>query len=316
MEILNDINQPKRCKYCGSFHVRRYGHYKGVQRLFCNVCKRKFVDNQALPGMKTPADQIDSAVNTYYEGLSLNAVRRNLQQTYNNYPSDSTVYAWLTRYTKEAIKVADEFHPQVGAQWVVDETVIHKNWGGRKRRLWLIDIIDTDTRFLLSTKLSRNRNKEDIKVLMEKAREKAGKAPKEVWSDGWGGYRDGIELAFGSETKHVVTTPFGDADSSSTLIERWHGTLKDRTKIMRGLKTKDSAQLLLDGWLIHYNYFRPHEGLDGKTPAEKAKVQLPFKNWLDVVKMPQARITPMTKAPRINQTRAILPHRKVFPLRG
>jgi transposase-like protein len=217
-------------------------------------------------------------------------VRRNLQQTYNNYPSDSTVYGWLTRYTKEVIKEADKIHPQVGGQWVVDETVVHKNWGGRKRKLWLIDIIDTDTRFLLATKLSRNRNKEDIRVLMEKAKEKAGKSPKEVWSDGWGGYRDGIELAFGAETKHVVTTPFGDADSSSTLIERWHGTLKDRTKIMRGLKTKETAQLILDGWLIHYNYFRGHEGLDGKTPAEKARVQLPFKNWLDVVKVPQVRV--------------------------
>ena len=91
--------------------------------------------------MKTPTEQIGSAINTYYEGLSLNAVRRNLQQTYNNYPSDSTVYEWVSRYTKEAIKEADKIHPQVGGQWVVDETVVHKNWGGRKRRLWLIDVL-------------------------------------------------------------------------------------------------------------------------------------------------------------------------------
>lgn len=281
--VANEEFFTPKCKFCDSAHVVRFGHRKGVQRWWCKACKRKFVDNKALPGMKTPIEQIGSAVNTYYEGLSLNGVRRNLQSTYNNYPSDSTVYEWITRYTKEALKETDKYHPQVGGQWVVDETVVHRNWGGRKRRLWLIDIIDTDTRFLLGTKLSANRNKEDIRTLMEKAKEKAGKTPKEVWSDGWGGYRDGIELAFGADTKHVVTTPFGDADSSSTLIERWHGTLKDRTKVMRGLKTKETAQLILDGWLVHYNYFRGHEGLDGKTPAEKANIRLPFRNWLDVV---------------------------------
>jgi transposase-like protein len=322
IRVANEEFYIPKCKFCNSAHVVRFGHRKGVQRWWCKTCKRKFVDNKAMPGMKTPTEQIGSAVNTYYEGLSLNAVRRNLQQTYNNYPSDSTVYEWITRYTKEALKEADKIHPQVGGQWVVDETVVHRNWGGKKRRLWLIDIIDTDTRFLLATKLSRNRAKEDIKTLMEKAKEKAGKSPKEVWSDGWGGYRDGIELAFGADTKHVVTTPFGDADSSSTLTERWHGTLKDRTKVMRGLKTKETAQLILDGWLIHYNYFRPHEGLDGKTPAEKSNVQLPFKNWLDVVQaqnvtlsIPKVRLlrTPMPvftpsharisspKAPRVNR---------------
>ena len=37
-------------------------------------------------------------------------------------------------------------------------------------------------------------------------------------------------------------------------------------------------------WLIHYNFFRPHEYLDGKTPAEKAGIKFTFDNWLDVVR--------------------------------
>ena len=44
------------------------------------------------------------------------------------------------------------------------------------------------------------------------------------------------------------------------------------------------ARLLLDGWLLHYNFFRPHEYLGGKTPAEKAGIKFTFDNWLDVVK--------------------------------
>jgi len=53
---------------------------------------------------------------------------------------------------------------------------------------------------------------------------------------------------------------------------------------MRGLKKKETARLIMDGWLVHYNFFRPHESLRGKTPSEKAGIKFPFKNWLDAVR--------------------------------
>ncbi|HEY81763.1 MAG TPA: IS1 family transposase [Dehalococcoidia bacterium] len=65
-----------RCKYCGSGHVVKFGTFRGVQRWWCKECQRKFVDNRALPGMKTPKEQVASALNMYYEGMSLNAIRR------------------------------------------------------------------------------------------------------------------------------------------------------------------------------------------------------------------------------------------------
>lgn len=53
---------------------------------------------------------------------------------------------------------------------------------------------------------------------------------------------------------------------------------------MRGLKKPETSLLFLDGWLVHYNFFRPHEALGGKTPAEKAGITFPLENWLDVIK--------------------------------
>ncbi len=70
---------------------------------------------------------------------------------------------------------------------------------------------------------------------------------------------------------------------NTNLIERFHGTLKARIKVMRGLKKPETALEILDGWLVHYNFFRPHESLGDTTPAEKAGIKFPFKNWLDVV---------------------------------
>ena len=59
--------------------------------------------------------------------------------------------------------------------------------------------------------------------------------------------------------------------------------LKARTKIMRGLKDIESARLFTQGWLLYYNYLRPHESLSGRTPAQFAGVKYPYRNWQDIV---------------------------------
>ena len=271
------------CKFCGSPEIVKNGTRGGTQYWLCKNCGRGFTANKALPKMRYSIDDIASAIYQYYAGSSLNEIRGHIEQQSGIRPSDSAIYNWVKRFSKIAVDKAKNYRPQVGDSWVADETVIHNNFGGKKKRLWLIDIIDSDTRFLLATKLSINRNKHDIKELMELARDRTGKTPKEVLTDGWKGYLDGIELAYGADAKHIQTTPFGDKASSTTLIERWHGTLKDRTKVMRGMKSLDTAKAILDGWLVYYNFFRTHESL-GRTPAEEAKIKFPYKNWLDIVK--------------------------------
>ena len=89
-----------------------------------------------------------------------------------------------------------------------------------------------------------------------------------------------------AETRHLPAKRL-TARPGTQLIERFHGTLKARTKVMRGLKKRETAQLITDGWLVHYNFFRPHEALGNKTPAEKAGIKFPFRNWVDVVKSSQ-----------------------------
>jgi len=108
---------------------------------------------------------------------------------------------------------------------------------------------------------------------MEKAAERADKAPKIVLTDKLAAYLDGIELAFGADAEHRKGSPF-DVQTNTNLIERFQGTLKDRTKVLRGLKRPDTARKFIEGFLIHYNYFRPHISLKGKTPARKAGVIL------------------------------------------
>jgi putative transposase len=52
--------------------------------------------------------------------------------------------------------------------------------------------------------------------------------------------------------------------------------VRDREKTMRGLKIPDTK--ILPGYQIYYNYFRPHEALKGKTPADVCGIQIEGEN--------------------------------------
>ena len=267
------------CKHCGSTNLVRYGQSGGVQYWWCKDCRHKFADNDALPGMKTPIMEVGAALSMYYRGMSIDEIRGHLDQQYNDCPSSATVYDWICRFTDEAVTKARSYKPKVGYVWVADETML--DIGGKK--VWFWDLIDVKTRFLLASHLSYQRTSEHAKRFVEKAAERAGKPPKVIITDKLFAYLDGIEMAFGADTQHVQSKGFSVMPNTN-LIERFHGTLKSRTKVMRGLKSPESALLILDGWLVYYNFFRPHEALGDKTPTEKAGIDFPLKNWLDVVK--------------------------------
>jgi putative transposase len=280
-EMIRMEAEPIKCKYCQSQNVYRFGHYKGVQRYYCNSCKRKFTPADTLPKMKTPVLVIADALNSYYGGMSLDNIVDNIAQQTGVRMTDAGVYNWIVRFTKEALNKTKDLHPKVGNKWIADECVL--DIGGKK--LWHWEVIDSDTRYLLSTHLSRTRTTEDAQKLMERALKVSGKIPKTIITDSLRAYIDGIELTFGADTKHIQSEPFAKAGLSTNIIERWHSTLRTRTNIMRGMDSPKKSRLLLEGFIFYYNYFRPHEGLDNRTPAEVAGIKSPYKNWIDVVRL-------------------------------
>lgn len=65
-------------------------------------------------------------------------------------------------------------------------------------------------------------------------------------------------------------------------MERMNGEIRDREKVLRGLKKEDSP--ILSGYQLYHNYFRSHEGLDGKTPAQAAGIEIQGENkWMTVI---------------------------------
>jgi hypothetical protein len=138
---------------------------------------------------------------------------------------------------------------------------------------------------------------------MNEAKRRAGKSPKRIITDKLAAYIDGIELVFGGDTKHVQSKPFTDVNSTN-VIERFHGTLKDRTKVVRGFKNMDTARLLTQAWLVHYNFFKEHTTLGNIPPAVKMGAT-PIKDWGEVVGGTKT-LPPIKPAMLVTMTKPIL----------
>lgn len=170
--------------------------------------------------------------------------------------------------------------------------------------LLAIDVGNADSRlrYARSLSMSNSRTTKDAQALMKQAYDRTGKIPRIIYTDKLQAYLDGIELTFGADTKHKQGNPF-DVENNTNIIERMHGTIKSRTKVMRGLHTPESARLFLDGWLVHYNFFRPHMSLNDRTPASVAGIRFPFRNWKDVTEQPYEK----TARIPIGITRDVIP---------
>jgi hypothetical protein len=71
-------------------------------------------------------------------------------------------------------------------------------------------------------------------------------------------------------------------DRNNNKMERLNGEVRDREKVMRGLKKADTP--ILPGYQLYHNYFRPHMALKGKTPAEVCGIEITGDNkWKTVI---------------------------------
>jgi hypothetical protein len=78
--------------------------------------------------------------------------------------------------------------------------------------------------------------------------------------------------------RHITLT----GEHHNNKMERMNGEIRDREKVTRNIKTKNSP--ILAGLQIYHNYVRPHEGLKGKTPAESAEIDIKGDNkWLTII---------------------------------
>lgn len=285
--IEQTLTKPVTCKNCGSYAVVKFGTYKENQRYWCKDCNRKFkADESAFHG-KVPSNYAGQAVAEFYNGDIILDIMENLNQQYGYKPSKSIIWKWFNKYTDLAVKRFKDEKPNVGTVWLVDETVLVLH---HRYKVWVYNVTDLKTKYLLASHVAISRTTKDAEAVMRQAQKRAGKTPTKVLTNTNRSFEGEIELLYGCDAEHVQTHPFAGLDEESTeRVKRYHGTIKGRVKVMCTFRNIETLIRFNDGWLVHYNFFKPQQSLNGKTPAEESGIKYDVKNWADIVRVPAAK---------------------------
>ena len=267
------------CPYCKSGQVVKRGKRNGYQLYGCKSCSKRFSGSGTLHGHHFTPERVGAAIRMFYSGMSYKQIAEYMKDAYDiPEPSKATVYEWVRDYTQVAVDAMKDYPAQTGAHWVVDEMQL--DVGGDS--YWNWNVMDSDTRYILASYLSSERDQASAEAVLRKAAAAAANPPERITTDKLPSYGPAIEKVF-PKAKHTQSEGMR-AELNNNRSERVQGTFRDRTKTLRGLDNRASGQRYLDGWVLHYNLFREHESLGDKTPGEAAKVDAPFKEWADVTR--------------------------------
>ena len=276
-EIKEVNDKPFCCTHCGSENYKKYGKKNSKQVYKCKDCNRKFVDNMFFERRKADPKIICLTLDLYFKGVSLRKIVDHLKQFHALEIAHTTLFYWIKKYIIIMDEYTRQFKPQLGGLWNVDEMMISVN--GDWFYLW--NVIDDETRFHLASVISKERKIADArKVLITAKKRSHGKKPSFIITDGLKSYVKAIDEEFHTVkhgTIHVSNVGirgkhFDKDDFDNNLVERLHGTIRERNKTQRGLKDEYSA--FIRGHQVYYNFIRPHGSLYGLTPAESANINL------------------------------------------
>ncbi len=290
------------CQKCNSSNIKKAGIRKNksgnIQLFECKDCNSKFSINLGFEGMRATPDQITMAMNLYFNGESSRKVKQSLVLT-GVKVSHITVQNWTKKYVSLMEKYLDKITPQVGEKWRTDELYL-KIKGDKK---YLFAMLDSETRFWLSQMVSEHKGNDDVSPMFKQAKQKAKKVPTVLISDGAANFHHAWKKQYKAknflhkETEHHRHIHLS-GDMNNNQMESFNSnTLRMREKVVRGIKKVDSV--IITGMQIHHNYIRPHQGLDGDTPADRSGIKIMGDNkWKTIIQNASSRHLPADNSSR------------------
>jgi len=273
-----------KCVYCHSETLKKFGvrHNKSgdIQRFLCGDCGQTFSINIGFEKMKHNPKAVTAAMQLYFSGESLRNAQKSLRLL-GVEVSYQTVHNWIGKYIALMDEYLEKITPNVGDTWRADELWI-KIKGDKK---YVFALMDDETRFWIAQEVANSKTNYDARGLLKKGKEVAGKKPETFISDGLPAFHDAYKKEFWTlknpRTEHVRHIKI-KGDMNNNKMERFNGEVRDREKVMRGLKKDDTP--IIKGYQLFHNYLRPHGGLDGKTPAEVCGIEVKGNNkWLTLI---------------------------------
>jgi putative transposase len=273
------------CDRCGSIRTIRYGISRDKQVFKCKDCQHKFREPSLLKRARFTPELVSLTLDLYFSGLSLRKIARNLYDHFDVKIHHSTILSWIEKYIPIISEYVNTLTPQLSGQWSADELFVRmkgsQHQGRYKGLAFLWNVMDKETRFLLASKVSENRDANGaIAALQEAIKNANGCLPNAINTDAHKSYREAVSKTF-PNIDHRAKCGVNKPHANNNRIERLNGTLRERVKVQRGWKSYDTA--LAEGKRIQYNFVKPHMALeDNKTPAQDAGLEI--KGWADLLR--------------------------------
>ena len=293
-EVIESHDQVRFCKFCRSDNIKRRGVRRNkngvVQRFKCRACGKAFSANFGFRYRQFDSAIISEAVHLYYSGMSSYQVA-DLFEARGIDVDDSTIRRWVDRYSKIASLFTDSLNPEVGNWYRGDEVWVKID--GKKH--YLFATMDDDTRYWLAGELADSKDRHDADNIFRMTKKAAGgRNPSVLITDKLPAYQKAARKVFGNKTYHKCDAgirskrigPSGKTSGanfhpSNNKMERLNGTIRDREKVFRGLRSSSTA--VFDGLKVHYNHVRRHDAIK-KTPAEAAGISTEGRNkWKTII---------------------------------
>jgi transposase-like protein len=174
------------------------------------------------------------------------------------------------------------FTPQVSDTWRADEMFV-KFKGDMK---YLFSMMDDETRFWIAQEVGESKQRHESRRFLWESMKVAGKVPSTLITDANPSYYYAFKKVYSwrkwpEKPVHIREITL-DGKIHNNKMERMNGEVRDRERVMRGLKNKDTA--IIKGLQIYHNFIRPHEGLNGDTPADRAGIKVEGQNkWMTII---------------------------------
>lgn len=273
----------RRCHHCPSKRFVRHGKRKtktgARQRYKCKKCGRTFSGEPGFKGKQHRPHEITRALRLAVSGMSLREVAIEMGKD-GIEVSPGTILRWMVEYSGMLNRFSKALRPGLGHRWHCDE-VFFRILGMER---WLFTVMDGRTRFIISWDVSGTKTGYRPMRLFLAARNMAGVDPWVFVTDGLGIFPKAAARAFrrrhGFRMVHIAEAHAQNLLNFNNIIEKLNGEFKHRIKTAKGFNltpNKETDRLpeggcpaLVRMLIIHHNFFRPHMGLNGRTPAEAA----------------------------------------------
>ena len=242
--------------------------------------------------MRNSEKKITLCLDLFFKGISTRKIEEHLQSFYPQNSSWVTVYSWIIKYSNMIHKFTDKLRIKTGKELMSDEMEYHR----LGKQNWFVDVMDTKTRYMVSSDYMTSRTLENMAKVLANARKKTGDQIKVVTTDGLKGYPRVLKKTFGLKThwnhksRIVHNIVIASERGFNHKIERLHNSIRERTKTMRGFHgSLEGASAIMKGYEVYYNFIRKHQALNKRPYELTTEIKLGKNKWLGLIKISQLK---------------------------